>query len=294
MFLGIDVGGTKLAAGLVSDNGTITERRRESIDQSDEQSAVRQITALIASYGKVPEAIGVCIPGIADQKRQTVWAPNIKGWNHIRLCDQLSPHVSCPVVVESDRNAAVLGEVLYGCAQGKQDVVFLIVGTGIGAGVLSGGQLVRGANDIGGAVGWIPVCIRGQRRHFEDIAAGPAMEHSALEFFRQRATLAELASLARHGNRAVLELFEVAGEAIGLVLSIFVSLFNPELIVIGGGVSACWDLLSLSALPEMRLWGQPIGVSQVEVLVSQLGEDAGILGAAAVAKGNAFNHEVNE
>ena len=285
MFLGIDVGGTKLAAGLVSDNGTITERRRQSIDQSNEQSAVRQITAIIESYGQVPEGIGVCIPGIADHRRNTVWAPNIKGWNHIRLAELLSAGCSCPLVVESDRNAAVLGEVLYGCAQGKRDVVFLILGTGIGAGVLSGGQLVRGANDIGGAVGWIPVCLRGQRRHFEDIAAGPAIESSALEFFHQRTTLPELAALARNGNRAVLELFEIAGEAIGLVLSMFVSIFNPELIVVGGGVSACWDLLSLSALREMRLWAQPIGVSQVDVVVTQLGEDAGILGAAAVAKG---------
>jgi len=285
MFLGIDVGGTKLAAGLVSDSGTISERRRDPIDQSDEQSAVRQITALIESYGTAPRAVGVCIPGIADNQRKTVWAPNIKGWNHIPLLDHLSQHFSCPIVVESDRNAAVLGEVLYGCARGKRDVVFLIIGTGIGAGVLSGGQLVRGSNDIGGAVGWIPVCLRGQRRHFEDISAGPAIEHSALEFFRQHAALPDLASLARHGNRAVLEIFEVAGEAIGLVLSMFVSIFNPELIVVGGGVSACWDLLSPSALPEMRLWGQPIGVSQVEVVVSQLGEDAGILGAAAVARG---------
>jgi len=285
MFLGIDVGGTKLAAGLVSDNGTISERRRELIDQSDDQSAVRQITALIQSYSKVPEAVGICIPGIADHKGKTVWAPNIKGWNHIRLLEHLSEHVSCPVVVESDRNAAVLGEVLYGCCRGKRDVIFLVLGTGIGAGVLSSGQLIRGSNDIGGAVGWIPICSRGQRRHFEDIAAGPAIEHAALELFRQHATLPELASLARHGNRAVLELFEIAGEAIGLVLSMFVSIFNPELIVVGGGVSACWDLLSLSALPEMRLWAQPIGASQVEVVVTQLGEDAGILGAAAVAKG---------
>lgn len=110
MFLGIDVGGTKLAAGLVSDNGTITERRRQPIDQSDEQSAVRQIIALIESYGSAPRAIGVCIPGIADHKKQTVWAPNIKGWNQILLLEQLSQRFPCPVVVESDRNAAVLGE----------------------------------------------------------------------------------------------------------------------------------------------------------------------------------------
>jgi len=285
MFLGIDVGGTKLAAGLVSDDGTISRRCRQPIDQSDDASAVRQIIALIQSYGDTPAGIGVCIPGIADQKQKTVWAPNIKGWNHITLADELARNSSRPVVVESDRNAAVLGEALYGCARERRDVVFLILGTGIGAGVLSGGELVRGANDIGGAVGWIPITVRGQRRHFEDIASGPAIEHAALELFHQRASLPELAVLARHGNRAVIELFEVAGEAIGLVLAMFVSILNPDLIVIGGGVSACWDLLSRSALPEMRLWSQPIGLAQVAVEVSKLGEDAGILGAAAVAKG---------
>lgn len=285
MFLGIDVGGTKLAAGLVSDDGTITERRREPIDQSDEQSAIRQIIDLIQGYGQAFDGIGICVPGIADHKNGTVWAPNIKGWDHVPLPELLSRHFSRPLAVESDRNAAVLGEVLYGCAQGKRDVVFLILGTGIGAGIVSGGQLVRGSNDIGGAVGWIPVCLRGRRRHFEDIAAGPAIEKSAVELFHQRVGLPELAVLARNGNRAVLDLFEVAGEAIGLVLSMVTSIFNPELIVVGGGVSACWDLLALSALPEMRLWAQPIGISQVEVVVSQLGEDAGILGAAAVVKG---------
>ena len=285
MFLGIDVGGTKLAAGLVSDDGTISRRCRQPIDQSDETSAIRQIIALLDSYGDIPTGIGVCIPGIADVKRKTVWAPNIKGWNHIPLAEMLSARSSRPVVVESDRNAAVLGELFYGAARGLRDVVFLILGTGIGAGILSGGQLVRGANDIGGAVGWIPVCVRGRRMHFEDIAAGPAIEHAARELFHQDTALPELAELARRGNRPAIDLFEAAGEAIGVVLAMLVSTFNPELLVIGGGVSACWDLLSPSALAELRLWSQPIAVSQVRVKVSQLNEDAGILGAAAVARG---------
>ena len=121
--------------------------------------------------------------------------------------------------------------------------------------------------------------------HFEDIAAGPAIEHAARELFHQDTALPELAELARRGNRPAIDLFEAAGEAIGVVLAMLVSTFNPELLVIGGGVSACWDLLSPSALAELRLWSQPIAVSQVRVKVSQLNEDAGILGAAAVARG---------
>jgi glucokinase len=283
MFLGIDVGGSKLAAGLVAEDGTITGRTREAVDQSDDFSAVRQLQRIIAEYGDGAEGIGVCVPGIADSRKNTVWAPNIRGWNHIPLRDYLTQS-SLPLVIESDRNAAVLGEVLYGAAKGRKDVIFLIIGTGIGAGIMAGGRLLRGSNEIAGAVGWIPVCIKGERRHFEDISAGPGIENEALDYFHQAASLPELAHLARHGNRAVLDIFQRSGEAVGFVLSMLVSIFNPELIIIGGGVSACWDLLSDAALQEMRLWSQPVAVTQVEVVVSRLGEDAGILGAAAVAR----------
>jgi glucokinase len=283
MFLGIDVGGSKVAAGLVDASGAVTEKFREPIDQSDDESAVRQLERIIQSYEDRASGIGIAVPGIADRKKRTVWAPNLVGWNHIPLVELLARVTSTPITLESDRIAAAQGEILHGCGRGRKHLIFLIIGTGIGAGIISDGQPLRGSNDIGGAVGWIPVSVRRQRRHFEDIASGPAIEHAAIALFHRATRLPELAELARRGNRAVQDLFEEAGEAIGVVAAMIVSIFNPEMIVIGGGVSACWDLLSRPALAEMRLWSQPVAVDQVEVAVSSLGEDAGIVGAAAAA-----------
>jgi glucokinase len=284
MFLGIDVGGSKIAAGLVTETGEVTAKCREPIDQTDEGSAVCQLQRIIQSYQDQARGIGIAVPGIADQKRRTVWAPNLKGWRHIRLAELVGQVTRLPVALESDRIAAAAGELLHGCARGKKDLIFLILGTGIGAGIICNGQPLRGSNDIGGAVGWIPVGQRGQRRHFEDISSGPAIEHAAVEVFHKVATLPQLAELARRGNRGVQGLFESAGAAVGLVMSMLVSIFNPEMIVVGGGVSACWDLMSRPALAEMRLWSQPVAVEQIEVTVSSLGEEAGILGAAAAAR----------
>ncbi len=286
MLLGIDLGGTKLAAALVDDEGRVLQKLREPVDQKHNRSVVEQLSRVIESFaGSQPEAVGICIPGIADSKSKTVWAPNIKGWDHIPLAQLLSARVSIPIVIESDRNAAVLGEALYGAAVGKSDVVFLIIGTGIGAGILAGGRILRGSHDIGGAIGWIPVWTEEEKRHFEDVAAGPAIEREAHELFHlEGCKLPQLLELARGGHERVQELLATAGKAIGQVLSVLVSTFNPEMIVLGGGVSHAWDLLAPSALETMHLWSQPIAVRQVEIVVSALGEDAGILGAAAAAR----------
>jgi len=129
MLLGIDLGGTKLAAALVDDDGRVLDKVREPVDQTHNRSAVEQLRRVIASYAdKQPDAIGVCIPGIADARAQTVWAPNIKGWEHIPLSQLLAGLTPSRIIIESDRNAAVLGEVLYGAAVGKRDVIFLIIG----------------------------------------------------------------------------------------------------------------------------------------------------------------------
>jgi len=130
-----------------------------------------------------------------------------------------------------------------------------------------------------------PRLDRRGKRHFEDVAAGPAIEREAHELFHLEACkLPQLLELARSGHTRVQELFASAGKAVGQVLSILISTFNPEMIVLGGGVSHAWDVLAPSALETMNLWSQPIAVRQVQIVVSALGEDAGILGAAAAAK----------
>jgi glucokinase len=282
MLLGIDVGGTKVAIGLVKPSGEVVGRREEPTDQSTDDSAVEQLLRLIDAYRGNYRAVGLGVPGIADCESGTVWAPNIRNWQHLPLAELLRAEAGRPLVVESDRNTAVLAETRFGSGRDKTDVVFLILGTGIGAGICSGGRLVRGRHEIAGAVGWIPVLFRKTLRHFESVAAGPAIA-SIAETEGIAGHLPDLAVMARNGEDRALALFGEIGETIGQVLATLVSTFNPELIVIGGGVANAWDLLEESALDTMRLWGQPIALRNVEVRRTELGGDAGILGAAAAA-----------
>jgi glucokinase len=285
MHLGVDVGGSKVAAAVVDQTGRLTGRVREVIDQTDEQSAILQVEKIIAGFSSYPlQGIGVCVPGIADRRTGTVWAPNVRGWNHIPLQERLQRGAAVPLSIESDRNAAVLAELFFGAARGRQDVLVLIIGTGIGAGILAGGRLVRGCQDVAGAVGWVPVPSQGAVAHFEEVAAGPAIERAAAKRTGAHRPLPELAAACRSGERTLQEVFDHAGEAIGMALASMVSLFNPELIVIGGGVSSVWTLLESSALGALQRWSQPVAVRQVGVTVSPLGPDAGILGAAAAAR----------
>lgn len=283
MYLGIDVGGTKIAAALVGEGGRLEGKMRVAVDQSGDRSALDQVLRIAEDFSGGCLGVGVAVPGIADRKTGTVWAPNLRGWNHMPLEKEIAGVARCPVRVESDRNAAILGELLFGAARGKQDVVFVILGTGIGAGIISGGRLVRGAHDIAGAVGWIPVPWSGGTDHWERLAAGPAIEALATQTLGKPVGVAELAEEARRGNPKALEVFETVGEIVGQAVSILVDTLDPELVVLGGGVVNSWKWMQEPALRALKRWGQPIAVEKVKLVASTLGEDAGILGAAAVA-----------
>jgi glucokinase len=282
--LGIDVGGSKIASGLVDPAGGIRDRKVEETDQTSDPGAVEQLRRLIGEYdASSPVAVGIGVPGIADRETGVVWAPNVRGWDRIRLAELLDLTGELPVIVESDRNTAVLGEWAFGAARNRTDIVCLIVGTGIGAGVVAGGRLVRGRHEIAGAVGWIPVLFRGELRHFEDVAAGPGISGIAAAQGLPE-DLRGLARLARREGGEARRLFDEVGDAIGQALGVLVSLLNPEMIVVGGGVANLWDLLEDSAGSAMKRWAQPIAVEKVEVVASRLGVDAGVLGAAAAAR----------
>lgn len=284
MVAGVDVGGTKIAFGLVDPMGVVSDWGREEVDQSSASSAVEQVVRILRSFdpGEV-RAAGVAVPGIADGKRGTVWAPNVRGWDHIPLQRALEDSVPFPVRLESDRNASVLGEYFYGEGRGVGDQAFLIIGTGIGVGVLSGSRLVRGAGEIAGAVGWSPVLWQGEMRRVEEVLAGPALERLARERGLE-GDLSGLALAAERGEPAARLLFQQAGDAAGQLLAHLVNLLNPQLIVIGGGVSRSWNWLAPTAMESLAKWGQPLSAPQVAIAVSRLGDRAGVLGAAAIAR----------
>lgn len=304
--LGIDVGGTKLSTALFSADGTISDRQKLPLNSFGGDRAADQIAALIAEYEearKAPRAIGIVIPGVVFHPSGEVWAPNIPGWDHYPLRDRLREATGAEVVLDSDRAAYVLGEQWCGAARGAKDVVFLAVGTGIGAGILVDGRLCRGAGDIAGAVGWFALAPEfrhdyAMRGCFESEASGRAVGERAIAALGSQASevISELVGgdLSQVTAEIVVEAArredEVAKEVLGHTASYLargianiISILNPEVVILGGGLMQAGDLLLDPIKNEFSRWAQPIAAAQVRLELSALGEDAGLYGAGRIA-----------
>src|SRR5215813_8422920 len=160
--LAIDLGGTKCSAAVIDRNGKIVTLRTVPVDVSSASGPVLQMVRLARDLaggvdpGDAYVGAGVAVPGLV-RSDGTVWAPNLTGWEKVPLARRLTRSLGIPVRVESDRNAAVLGECWLGAARGTSDAIVLMIGTGIGAGILSAGRLIRGAHELSGCAGWLTV-----------------------------------------------------------------------------------------------------------------------------------------
>ena len=303
--LAVDLGGTKLAAALVNREGQLSLRTSVSVDATSTLAPVKQIAALARelarenSFKATVQAVGIAVPGLV-RRNGTVWAPNLKGWKNMPLAQHLQRELRVPVVVESDRNAAVLGETWRGAARAKSDAIVLMLGTGIGAGILSGGRLVRGAHELSGCAGWMVVTEHQSAEvqrvgQLESLTAGPAIASTASkELARGMSSLLgeippdsvnayEVAEAARRGDALSIEVFLEAGRLLGLGVANLVSLFDPEVVVIGGGLARASELFLDALRKSMEQYAQPIAAKHVQVLVSKLGADANLLGVGRLA-----------
>ncbi|HET7841337.1 MAG TPA: ROK family protein [Terriglobia bacterium] len=286
--LAADLGGTKIAVARVDSRGAIDHLRRAPTPSQDGKSVETELVRLLRSLpGSNSAAIGVSVPGLA-RPDGTVWAPNIPGWSRWPLARTLERRFRLPVVVESDRNCFVTGEAWRGAAKNAGDVVFRIIGTGIGAGILSGGRLLRGSRELAGAVGWMAVRDEYAPRYkqvgcLEAHLAGPGMSRRAAESGLGEISAEKICALARRGNKKAREIVGEAGFYLGLALANLVSTLNPQTITIGGGLSGAGQMLLTPARATMRRWGQPLAVRQVRIIRSRLGARAGLLGAAKLA-----------
>ncbi len=284
----VDLGGTKIAAARVSRNGRLSDYVEVQTPPDGRHKVVEVVVELLERMpAKDIGAIGVDVPGLAWPDGY-VWAPNIPGWRRMPLGPALKRRFRLPVMVESDRNAFVVGEAWQGAARNCRDVVFLAVGTGIGAGILAAGRLLRGHGELAGAVGWMALRNQYQPIYkkigcFEAHASGTGIGLAASREFGRQLSARELTALARRGDRKAKAVLERAGHDLGLGLSNLVDVLNPEVIVIGGGVAAAGNLVLDVARKTMKQWGQPLAVKQVRVMRSRLGTRAGLLGAAKLA-----------
>ena len=303
-FIGVDLGGTKLAAAAFTAGGELLQR--ESTPLGDRRGAA--VGALIVDrIRKLAEnhrldAAGVCVPGLFRASRGTVWAPNIPGWDDYPLRDELHAGLGdAGLTIDSDRAAYILGESWRGAAAGARDAIFLAVGTGIGAGILADGRVLRGHGDVAGAIGWLALDRPYASRYtshgcFEDQASGPGLVRVARDLMEGNSTYvgqlrqlegdldpAAIFSAYEKGDAIGTQVIHNAIELWGMAAANLVSLFNPEVIVFGGGVFGPATRFLDRIRAEAKRWAQPIAIEQVRFAASTLGGDAGLVGAGRLA-----------
>jgi glucokinase len=309
--IGIDLGATKLAAAIFSEEGEALHRTHcplggrfgnevgqlitEQVDQLLEHAVVK---------GQTVRAIAVSVPGIAHDGDGTVWAPNIPGWDRYPLRAEIQARIpsGVTVAIDNDRACSILGEAARGAAQGFEHAIFVAVGTGIGAGILIDGKILRGAHDIAGAIGWMAIDrpyrdLYDQCGCFETHASGAGIEKAARRLLAEHpahdGALARIAlsSLTAHdvftafeqGDRIAQAILDNAVECWGLAVANLVSLFNPQVIVLGGGIFGPAVRFIDRIVGETRRWAQPISMEQVAIRASALGSDACLCGTGQLA-----------
>jgi glucokinase len=313
--IGLDLGGTKLAAGIFTPEGRILCKKVVPLAGRKGRAVGKlichELTLLLASArsAHLPiSAIGASVPGISHAKTGKVWAPNISGWEDYALRRELMAAIKdkgIRVAIDSDRACYILGETWQGSAKGCRNAIFLAVGTGIGAGVLIEGRILRGAHDIAGAIGWLALDRPFRREYipcgcFEHHASGEGLAKVVRELAARegdptrRHTVKALQGYKGWTARDVFAAYdrgdvvakEVVGQAIefwGMAVANLVSLFNPEKIIFGGGVFGPGAKLLGDIYAEAKKWAQPISIKQVRLQASKLGGDAGLYGAGCLA-----------
>ncbi|HEY6103808.1 MAG TPA: ROK family protein [bacterium] len=310
--LAVDIGGTKILTALVRDDGTVTARSR--VETPGDVEPV--VEAVITTAGQVlgsgvasPDqiiAVGVGAPGPMNPETGVVYEPpNIKGWHDVPLGALLTERLGMRVWVENDANAAAVAEWWMGAGRGVSDLIYVTVSTGIGGGIIIGDRLLRGVSGTAGEVGHMTIDVNGPpcpcRRgngHLEALATGPAIARMAREEVEagKRSVLLEMAggrpdaitatmveTAAREGDQIASEVFARAAAYLGIGMANLLNIFNPERIVIGGGVSKAGEMLfePVRRIARERAFERP--GRDADIVPAALGDDVGVVGAAAVA-----------
>jgi glucokinase len=313
LFLGIDLGGTKIIAGLVERSGRIVAKQYCKTEAREGREAVfdRLIsvaTHLLTADGidrKRVTAIGVAAPGPIDSAAGVVTAPpNLPGWHNVPLAEVIEKRLSLPTFLENDGNAAALGEYSFGAGRDCEHMIYVTASTGIGGGFVLNGQLYRGSSGSAAEIGHMtilpngPLCGCGNRGCLEALASGTAIAREARERVSRGVTtlIADLAGgdltrisaklVADAADKGDIEAQLILDEAMGYLgvgMASLVNLLNPGIIVIGGGLTNMGERLFDPVRRTIDRRAFRTSASAVEVHPAQLGNEVGLLGAAAVA-----------
>ncbi len=316
LFLGLDIGGTKIAAGLVSPGGTVETRDETPTEQEKGfEHSFGRMTRLVDSILSHPKArerrlsgIGACAPGPMDPGRGILYnPPNLLGWNNLPLKSLLEERYRLPVRVDNDANAAALAEALWGAGRRYRHVFYATISTGIGAGIVLDRKILHGKNGCAGEGGHVTIqfedaaarCNCGNTGCIEAYASGTHAARRAREKLRsldrvpdailrvtngrwEELTMRHIAEAARTGDAFSLSVIEETGRLLGVWLGGIVSLLDPDVIVLGGGVAEIGEPLFESIRREVPNRTINPFARQTPIVRAALEKDVGILGAAAL------------
>jgi glucokinase len=305
--IGVDLGGTKMLVGVLSGTDPLYVQREASTDQTEEELVELLVREIEEAREARPDvaAVGLGIPATIDHDNGIAISSVNLPIADLAIRDIVSERIDLPVFVDNDANVAALAEYLYGAAQGKPHMVMLTIGTGIGGGLILGGEIYRGSTGAGAELGHVviqadgPPCQGNCPNHgcVEALASGTALGRegrAAAESAPDSALgkiLAEggevdgraVTKAALAGEEVAIGVFDLIGSRLGVACSSFANIFQPNAIVVGGGVIAAGDLLLEPARRVVRERGlRPM--NETPILKATLGNDAGMIGAAAMAR----------
>lgn len=302
--LGVDVGGTNLRSALVSADGQVLERYRLPTDIAlGREAFLERLLAVLGELksdgersGRRVAAVGLGVPGLIANDGYIHSSVNLLPLEGINLAREVSQGVGLPVVACNDANASAIGELRFGAGRPFRSLLALTLGTGVGSGLILDGRLWTGIDGVAGEFGHVTVepegflCACGNRGCLEQyasasaIAARAARQADADELRRDGPpTAGGVALKARAGDAAALEIYRGAGRYLGIAVAGAVNLLNLEAVILGGGVAESFDLLVESMRAEIRSRAFALPGQRVTVLKGELGDDAGLLGSAALA-----------
>lgn len=311
LILGVDLGGTKIATALATAQGEILARgRRPTPAQAGPDAVIKSICAAIDKILSAKRlkpsqflGIGIAAAGIIDSdKGKVISSPNLPGWHEVPLRDAVEQRFGIPVYLGNDATLAALGEWRFGLKKGIANLIYITVSTGIGGGIIADGKLYTGVCGVAGEIGHMTIDINGPKCNcgnigcWETLASGTALAREAVKQIREGAktSIIELVNgdiskidakvvdlAAKQGDELAKELISRLGYYLGIGLVNLVNIFNPELILIGGGVAKTGDLLLQPAIKVVKERAFSTPANAVEIKSAILGDDSGILGAVA-------------
>jgi len=311
LILGVDLGGTKIATALATAQGEILARgRRPTPAQAGPDAVIKSICATIdktLSAKRVEPSqllgIGIAAAGIIDSdKGKVISSPNLPGWHEVPLRDAVEQRFGIPVYLGNDATLAALGEWCFGLKKGIANLIYITVSTGIGGGIIADGKLYTGVCGVAGEIGHMTIDVKGPKCNcgnigcWETLASGTALAREAVKQITEGAktSIIELVNgdiskidakvvdlAAKQGDELAKELISRLGYYLGVGLVNLVNIFNPELILIGGGVAKTGDLLLQRAIKVVKERAFSTPANAVKIKPALLGDDSGILGAVA-------------